>query len=79
VKTRPSGEKRRKEMLRQERNKEKAEKRKQRKEDKGKPQEPGAETEPDGSPSGGTGQPLLPEPGGAVGTPALNGSGAPTP
>jgi hypothetical protein len=77
VKTRPSGEKRRKEMLRQERNREKAEKRKQRKEDKLKGPEPGADAdvEPGELPSGG-GPPLAPD--GGVTTTALH-SGAPTP
>jgi hypothetical protein len=41
MKTRPSGEKRRKEMLRLERSKDKAEKRKARKEERNNPRPPG--------------------------------------
>jgi hypothetical protein len=50
VKTRPSGEKRRKEMQRQERNREKEERRKARKEEKLK--SPGVEGDPDLAPNG---------------------------
>ena len=70
MKARPSGEKRRKEMLRQERNRDKEEKRKARRDDKGKVLLPGDPDGPqDAAPPGAAGEAgSTPEPGAAPGS-----------